>query len=258
MMHMVAKMSNQRKSQILVVEDDAKVRRLLKTGFEEEGFEVVEAATADEMRARLAERDVDVISLDLGLPGEDGLSVTRSLRATSDVPLVIITGKNDTLDTVLGLELGADDYIPKPFHMREVVARVRAVLRRREAAQRRAGARETSGEEIIAFDGWVVDLTRREVRRRDGEVRDLTGGEFDLLRMFVTHPNRVLTRDQIMDALKGRAWSPYDRAIDMQVRRLRQKIEADPAHPRHIKTVRGAGYMFSAAVEAHRAGPRMA
>lgn len=240
---------------VLVVEDDAKMRRLLKIGFEREGFDVVEASTAEEMRTRIAERDVDVISLDLGLPGEDGLTVTRALRTVSDVPLVIITGKTDTLDTVLGLELGADDYIPKPFHMREVVARVRAVLRRRAAALTRAAAPASPNDEMIAFDGWVVDFTRREVRRRDGERRDLTGGEFELLRMFVTHPNRVLTRDQIMDALKGRAWSPYDRAIDMQVRRLRQKIEADPAHPRHIKTVRGAGYLFSSAVEPYRAGP---
>ena len=236
-----------RRNRILVVDDDPRIRKLLRDAFERENFDVIEASDSASMLRSVARFEVDVIALDIGLPGEDGLSAARKLRAGSDVPILMITGKGDTVDKVLGLELGADDYICKPFHIREVVARVRAVLRRREVAMQRA-AQAVAPREVVRFDGWRIDLARRELRRENGEEQELTGAEFELLRLFVANPNKVLSRDQIMDRLKGRAWSPYDRGIDMQVRRLRKKIEEDPAHPRRIKTIRGAGYLFAAVV----------
>ncbi len=237
-----------RRTRILIVDDDPRVRKVLREAFDGENFDVIEAPDAGSMLRTVGRMEIDVIALDIGLPGEDGLTAARRLRTVSDVPIVMITGKGDTVDKVLGLELGADDYICKPFHIREVIARVRAVVRRRDVAMRTA-ARALAPRETIAFNGWRVDLTRRELRRDDGEEQELTGAEFELLKLFVTNPNKVLSRDQIMDRLKGRAWSPYDRGIDMQVRRLRQKIEEDPSHPRCIKTIRGAGYLFAAAVE---------
>jgi two-component system phosphate regulon response regulator OmpR len=234
---------------VMVVDDESRIRGILREAFEREGLEVLEAGDAETMFRLLARFECDVIALDLGLPGEDGLSVTRRLRGTSDVPIVMITGRGEVVDKVIGLELGADDYVSKPFHIREVVARVRAVIRRRQVAAQRA-APPVEADAAVAFDGWRLDLPRRELRRMSGEEQDLTAAEFELLKYFVTHSNRVLSRDQIMDHLKGRSWSPFDRGVDMQVRRLRMKIEDNPAHPRHIKTVRGAGYLFATKVEA--------
>jgi two-component system phosphate regulon response regulator OmpR len=246
-------MSN-RPSRIVVVDDDPRIQKMLVDAFRSESFEAHMAGDAATMLRIVGRMDIDIVALDIGLPGEDGLSALRHLRAFSDVPVVLITGRSDTVDKVLGLELGADDYICKPFHIRELVARVRAVLRRRDAAGRPMVGREV--EEALGIEGWRIDLVTRQVTDPDGAVKDLTGAEFDLLKLFVTNPNRVLSRDQIMDRLKGREWSPYDRTIDMQVRRLRSKIEADPARPKWIRTVRGAGYVFSAKVSALR--PRAA
>jgi two-component system phosphate regulon response regulator OmpR len=189
--------------------------------------------------------------LDLMMPGEDGLSLARHVRQRSDVPIIMLTGKGDIIDRVAGLEAGADDYIAKPFHLREVLARIRTVLRRGRSSTAPAVATEpavTEAQETLVFQGWRLDLVRRELRRADGGLVPLTTGEFELLRVFAGHPNRVLARDQLMNLVKGQEWAAYDRAVDAQVVRLRRKIETDPANPTLIKTVRGAGYVFATAV----------
>lgn len=232
---------------ILVVDDDAKIRLLLRRCFEGEGFRVSEAANRADVERALAAGGLDLITLDLTLPDSDGLSIARDIRARYAVPIVMVTGKGDMIDRVVGLELGADDYIAKPFHLREVLARIRAVLRRAEAMAPTTQARGDR-EDVYEFADWVVDVPKREVRRAGGDVCDLTTSEFGLLEVFVRHPKRVLSRDQIMDMLRGQEWSPLDRSIDNLVARLRKKIEADADDPRLIKTVRGVGYSFTADV----------
>jgi DNA-binding response OmpR family regulator len=236
---------------ILVVDDEESVRALLRECFELEGYRVEEAADARAASERLEGGAVHLITLDLGLGGDNGLELARQIRARCNVPIVMITGKGDTIDRVVGLELGADDYIAKPFHVREVLARVRAVLRRYEAlvpSEQPAPSRDSG--EVWRFDGWVLDTGRRELRSATGELRELTTAEFNMLLMFVQRPSRVLTRDNIMDLLKGHEWSPLDRSIDSLVARLRRKVEEVPDAPRLIKTVRGVGYVF--ATEAKR------
>ena len=235
-------------SHILVVEDDAKVRLLLRRCFEGEGFLVSEAGSGTEALERLAAGTFDLVTLDLRLPDGDGLAVGREIRARSAVPIIMVTGKGDTIDRVVGLELGADDYIAKPFQLREVVARVRAVLRRTAGSGPPVAAAGAPAGDALAFEGWVLDLPKRELRSAAGAVCGLTTSEFDLLKVFATHANRVLSRDQIMDLLRGHDWTPTDRSIDNLVMRLRRKIEPDPERPRLIKSVRGVGYCFAATV----------
>jgi DNA-binding response OmpR family regulator len=236
-------------SHILIVEDDAKVRLLLRRCFESEGFRVSEAASGAEAIERLGAGTVDLVTLDLQLPDGDGFAVGREIRARWAVPIIMVTGKGDTIDRVVGLELGADDYITKPFQLREVVARVRAVLRRTAPGGQRPGcASEPGNEGALAFEGWILDVPRRELRSAAGAVCDLTTSEFDLLRLFATHANRALSRDQIMDLLRGHDWTPTDRSIDNLVMRLRRKVEPDPERPRLVKSVRGVGYCFAATV----------
>ncbi len=238
---------------LLVVDDDPAVRTLLRECFELEGYRVSEAGSGAELAACLAVAPPQLITLDIGLGGESGFDIARQVRATTNVPIIMITGKGDTIDRVVGLELGADDYITKPFHVREVLARVRAVLRRYEGAS----AAGTSGEaaaagagagERLAFDSWTLDISRRELTSAAGTSQELTTAEFNMLEMFVRRPSRVLSRDNIMDLLKGHEWSPYDRSIDSLIVRLRKKIEPDPEAPRLIKTVRSVGYVFAADV----------
>ena len=236
---------------IAIVDDDEKIRRLLRRCFEPEGYRVSEAASAAELDKIMADDPVDLITLDLNLAGDDGLSIARTVRSRSQVPIIMVTGKGDPIDKIVGLEVGADDYISKPFHVREVLARVRSVLRRAGAAAPAATAGPHSApaaEGIYRFGDWVMDVPKRELRLRSGDLEALTTGEFDLLEVLVKNPNRVLSRDKIMDRLKGHDWNPYDRSIDNQVARLRKKIEADPNNPRLIKTVRGVGYSFTADV----------
>jgi DNA-binding response OmpR family regulator len=234
---------------ILIVEDDAKVRLLLRRCFESEGFRISEAGSGAEALERLAAATVDLVTLDLNLPDGDGFAVGREIRSRSAVPIIMVTGKGDTIDRVVGLELGADDYITKPFQLREVVARVRAVLRRTATGgQGGAAPGGPAKDDTLAFEGWVLDLPKRELRSAAGAVCDLTTSEFDLLRVFATHANRTLSRDQIMDLLRGHDWTPTDRSIDNLVMRLRRKIEPDPERPRLIKSVRGVGYCFTATV----------
>lgn len=236
--------------QILVVDDEAEIRTLLREYFELEGYTVSEAKDGAEMRAHFDKHDVTLVTLDVNLPGEDGFALARELRVKRNVPIVMVTGKADPIDRVVGLELGADDYITKPFILREVLARVRAVLRRYQPEDRQAAA--LSGvpqEEGFRFNGFTLFPHRRELTAETGTVVELTTAEFNLLELFVRRPSRVMSRDNIMDALKGHDWSPLDRSIDTLIARLRKKIEQDQDHPKLIKTVRGIGYVFAADVQ---------
>jgi two-component system, OmpR family, response regulator len=238
---------------ILVVDDEDGLRTLLRECFEMEGYRVSEAKDGVELSAHLKQSPVDLITLDLKLGGENGLELARAIRAERNVPIVMITGKGDTIDRVVGLELGADDYITKPFHVREVVARVRAVLRRYEgptATSVASVASPISGERYT-FDRWTLDISKRELKDDTGAIKELTTAEFNMLEMFAQRPSRVLSRDNIMDLLKGHEWSPFDRSIDALVVRVRRKIEPVPDTPHIIKTVRGVGYVM--AVEVRKA-----
>lgn len=230
---------------ILVVDDDNQVRRMLRRCFEDEGYQVSEATDLSGVNAALAD-GIDLMTLDLNLGTTDGLTIARAVRQNWDLPIIMITGKGDMIDRIVGLEIGADDYIAKPFHLREVLARVRSVLRRtmpRPIAASPASA--PAGGQTIRFDDFVLDLDRRELSAPDGRDIRITSGEFDLLALLARHPHRVLSRDQIMDLLKGHDWAPNDRSIDNQIARLRKLIESDSQQPRLLKTVRGAGYSFT-------------
>lgn len=232
---------------ILVVDDEARIRTMLRRYLEGEGFKISEAADGAAMRRVLEGGPVDLVLLDLMMPGEDGLSLARYIRQHAQTPIIMLTGKGELIDRVAGLEAGADDYVGKPFHLREILARIRTVLRRVQAPVPAAAGAE-SASEILRFSGWQLDMLRRELRGADGAVVPLTSAEFGLLQVFATHANRVLSRDQLMELVKGREWEAYDRAIDTQIVRLRKKIEPDPAKPVLIKTVRGAGYVFAVGV----------
>lgn len=225
---------------ILVVDDDREIRDLLSRFLRKHGFRVTAAAEGREMRKVLESGKFDLVVLDLMLPGEDGLSLCRWLRSTSPVPVIMLTAVGEETDRIIGLEMGADDYLAKPFNPRELLARIRAVLRRSEGLPK-AEARKG----ILQFDGWRLDADRRELYRPDNELVPLTSGEYDLLAALVERAQRVLTRDQLLDLTRGRNTVPFDRSIDVQISRLRRKIEVDPREPARIKTVRGGGYVFA-------------
>lgn len=242
-------MDSQPEKNILIVDDEQPIRTLLRECFELEGYAVSESADAQSALAAIQSQPVNLVTLDLKLGGDDGLELARRIRAICNVPIVMITGKGDMIDRIVGLELGADDYIAKPFHVREVLARVKAVLRRYEASGNGNERQDrVSDDEQFAFGRLVLNIPRRELKADTGEVRELTTAEFNMLAMFVRRPHRVLSRDNIMDLLKGHEWSPFDRSIDSLVVRLRRKIEPDPEAPQLIKTVRGVGYVFAAEV----------
>jgi two-component system, OmpR family, response regulator len=239
---------------VLIVDDEPRIRNMLRRYLLEEGFKVSDACDGAGMRDALTRKTIDLVLLDLKMPGEDGLSLARSIRQNSEIPIIMLTGKGDLVDRVAGLESGADDYITKPFELREILARIRSVLRRTKPGSDTSGhisnmAGQENANEVLAFDGWRLDLLRRELRCQTGGSVPLTAGEFELLAAFAKNPSRVLNRDQLIDLVKGRAWASYDRGIDTQVMRLRKKIEADPHNPSLIKTVRGAGYVFAASVK---------
>lgn len=239
---------------VLIVDDESRIRKVLRRYLLEEGFKVSDAGDGASTRAVLAKEAIDLVLLDLTMPGEDGLSLARHIRQQSDIPIIMLTGKGDLIDRVAGLETGADDYILKPFELREVLARIRSVLRRtaRPTLDSSTITSATAGEntsEVLIFEGWQLDLFKRELRRATGGSVALTTGEFELLLAFAKNPNRVLNRNQLIDLVKGREWAAYDRGVDTQVMRLRKKIEADPQNPSLIKTVRGAGYVFAAWVK---------
>jgi two-component system phosphate regulon response regulator OmpR len=221
---------------ILVIDDDVALRDLVLPYLERNGFEVEGVGDADAFRASLARRRPDLVVLDLMLPGEDGLSLLRWLRATGGPPVIIASARGEEVDRVVGLEVGADDYLAKPFGPRELLARIRAVLRRSRG--------QPIGEEQYVFGPWRLDLANHSLVGADTEVT-LTAGEFALLRILVEHPNQVLTRDRLITLIKGYDRSPFDRSIDVRVRRLRQKIESDPENPVYLRTVWGEGYLFA-------------
>lgn len=236
---------------ILVVDDEPQIRGLLREVFEAGGFDVCEVTDATAALKHLESHDPVLITLDLQLGSENGLDVAREIRKTSKVPIIMVTGRDDVVDRVVGLEIGADDYITKPFHVREVLARVRSVLRRSAAAAEPAtddtvaAIAETNASPAFRFDGMVVVPDRFELFDREGELCELTSGDFKLLNVFLQNAKRVLSRDRLMDLTGGVDWSPLDRTIDNQVARLRKKIERDPSDPQVIKTVRGVGYSFA-------------
>jgi DNA-binding response OmpR family regulator len=215
---------------IVVVDDDPKIRTLLRRAFEPEGYRISEAGDSVGLFALMKSVSIDLITLDLTLRNEDGLEIARRIRAESRVPIIMVTGKGDMIDRIVGLELGADDYIAKPFHIREVLARVRTVLRRSAPNEPKT---EISGHDhgIRRFSGWQLDLTKREVRTPEGKHCPLTAAEFDLLALFLSRANRALSREAILGELKGHNWSANDRAVDTQVARLRKKLQSYAAEP---------------------------
>lgn len=231
---------------ILVVDDDGQILQLVARFLRSNGFRVHTARDGREMQTILAETGADLIVLDLMLPGANGLELCREVRRTSSIPVVMLTAKGEEMDRIIGLEVGADDYLPKPFNPRELLARINAVLRRSSAGPQPSIGRSRR----LGFAGWGLDVLKRELTSPGGVVVDLSTGEYDLLLTFLEAPQRVLSRDYLLDAARNRALEPFDRAIDVQVSRLRRKF-GDSGYI--IKTVRGAGYLFAANVE--RLGP---
>ena len=231
---------------ILVVDDDERLRRTVSKYLRTEGFQVHESGNGEEMRRCLASEKIDLIILDLMLPDESGLNLARELRARSDVAIIMLTGKVETVDRIVGLEIGADDYVTKPFDHRELLARVRTVLRRMPKTQKQANTVPVSS---VRFEGWVLDLVTQELSSPTGRVVHLTSHQYQLLASLVTHADRPLSRSEISKLLAGRDWSPLNRSVDVLVAKLRKKIETDPKAPKLIKTVRGVGYKFAARVE---------
>lgn len=229
---------------ILVVDDDSGLRELLQEYLTSQGYEVGAVADGLAMEQYLQLHTVSLVILDLMLPGEDGLSLARKLRARGNLPIIMLSARGEDVDRIIGLEVGADDYLAKPFNPRELLARIRAVLRRHDEAQLNSAAEENALK--YRFGNFQLDLNSR-VLLKDGQEVSLTAGEFNLLRIFVEHPNRVLNRDTLMDLMKGYERSPFDRSIDVRVTRLRRKIELDPATPEYVRTVWGEGYLFSPA-----------
>lgn len=228
---------------LMVVDDDDVVRRLMDDYFSQHGFAVRQAASASEARKLLADAASDLVFVDVGLPGEDGLSLARHIREQFDLPIVMVSGAGEALDRIIGLEVGADDYVTKPFEPRELLARVKGILRR---YQRVPEALSSTRQDRLRIPGFELDLRSRRVFRAEGGELILTRMEFDLLQVLATHPNRVLSRDQLLNLTQNRDWDPYDRSVDIRVARLRRKL-GDPAEgPGMIRTIRGVGYMFVA------------
>jgi len=231
---------------ILMVDDDQEICALVADFLGAQGYRLTMAGDGIAMRQALAEDPADLIILDLMLPGEDGLSLLRHLRATTSLPVIMLTAMGGETDRVVGLEMGADDYLAKPFSMRELLARIRAVLRRAVPAEPTQATQEAAPSlEVLEFVGWRLDISRRRLLSPDGVLVEMTSGEFDLLLAFLRHPHQVLSRDQLLDLARGRVSGPFDRTIDVQVGRLRRKLESDPKNPEMFKTIRGGGYMLT-------------
>ena len=236
---------NEQVDRIVLVDDDMEIRDLLSSALRAEGFDVTACADTTDMRKALSNAPADLIIMDLMMPGEDGITATRALRAESAVPIIMLTAKGDEVDRIIGLEIGADDYMAKPFNTRELVARIRAVLRRHRFESSGVGIDRA----IYRFEGWALDVGKRELKNTMGELVDLTSGEFELLKVFVLSPGRVLSRDYLLEQTKGRQLHAFDRSVDIQVSRLRNKVEEDAKNPKMIKTIRSGGYMLTAQVE---------
>ena len=231
---------------VLLVDDDSEIRELLGDYLRGYGIEATAVADGAAMRQAFAPGRFDLVILDLMLPGEDGISLCRALRAQSDVPIIMLTARGEAADRVLGLEIGADDYVVKPFDPRELVARIRSLLRRVAGGNGAAG--DTVEADEIRFNDWRLNRVTRQLTDPAGMLIPLSNAEFRLLWVFIERPRRLLTRDQLLDAARGRAAEAFDRSIDLLVSRLRQKLNDDPKAPRLLKTVRGEGYMFDARV----------
>ncbi|HEX5804327.1 MAG TPA: response regulator [Azospira sp.] len=233
---------------ILVVDDDREIRQLVGDYLGLNGFRVSLAADGGQMRATLDTAPIDLVVLDLMLPGDDGLTLCRNLRATpafARLPILMLTARGEAIDRVVGLEMGADDYLPKPFEPRELLARIRNILRRAQALPGRGGGHAPR----YRFAGWTLDTGLRQLASPDAVVVPLSGAEYRMLLIFLEHPQRVLNRDQLMDLTKGRDADPFDRSIDLQISRLRQKLGDDARAPALIKTVRNEGYVLATPVE---------
>lgn len=233
---------------ILIVDDDAQIRDLLSDYLSGFGMTVVAVEDGARMDEALKQHPIDLVILDLMLPGEDGLSLCRKLRAKSDIPILMLTARGETLDRIVGLEVGADDYIPKPFEPRELVARIQSILRRTHGSHGAQGEPAKPLGETVTFDGWTLQIPLRQLVSANGTVVPISNAEFRLLSVFIEHPNRVLTRDFLLETARGRNIDLFDRSIDILVSRLRQKLNDDPRVPGVIKTIRGEGYMFDAKV----------
>src|SRR5438067_4217721 len=231
---------------VLVVDDDPTIRELVCDYLGKNELRVTAVGDGAAMKSVLGEQVVDLLVLDLGLRGEDGMAIARRMRDESEIPMVMLTGRSEEADRVMGLELGADDYITKPFSPRELLARIRTVLRRRRAEVRQG---KPEGIRAFRFDGWELNLNLRRLTGPGGRVVPLTNGEFSLLVVLLGAPNRILSRDQLLDLSRLHNDDVFNRSIDVQVLRLRRKIERDPGEPRYIRTERGAGYVFGVPVE---------
>jgi DNA-binding response OmpR family regulator len=228
---------------VLIVEDDTQVREMVAEYLEGQGYEVGQAITGTDMREAIERKLPDVVLLDVRLPGEDGLTLARYLRERYDVGIIMVTGAGDVVDRVVGLEVGADDYVTKPFDPRELLARVKSVLRRVQSRPVGAGTVRVAPQPV-AVGRCFLDVVAHRLLDVAGQEVPMTSMEFDLLKIFTEHPNKVLSRDQILTLTHNREWEPFDRSIDIRIARLRRKVEANPDEPRAIRTVRGAGYMF--------------
>ena len=231
---------------VLAVDDDPIIRGVITDYLKQNELRVTAVADGRSMQAVLADEVVDLIVLDLKLRGEDGMTLARRLRDESEIPIIMLTGRAEEADRIMGLELGADDYLTKPFSPRELLARIRTVLRRRRSEVRQG---RPEGIRAYRFDGWELNLNTRRLTTKDGKAEPLSNGEFSLLVVLLGAPNRVLSRDQLLDLSRLHNDEVFNRSIDVQIMRLRRRIELDPAEPRYIKTERGVGYVFSAAVE---------
>ncbi len=233
---------------ILIVDDDREIRSLLSDYLERQGLRCTAVADGRQMLAALEKSQVDLIVLDVMLPGEDGLSLCRKLRADSQVPILMLTARGDDMDRILGLEMGADDYLAKPFVPRELLARISAVLRRTRALPPNLAAQAATHTRYLDFAQWRLDTAERHLIAPDGVTVPLTGGEYRLLHVFLTHPQRVLNRDQLLELTQGREADAFDRSIDLLVSRLRARLRDDAREPAVLKTVRGEGYVLAATV----------
>jgi len=229
---------------VLIVDDDAQVRAMLTEYLSAHGYEIAQADCGPAMRKALAQRVPDVVLLDVNLPGDDGLTLARYLRENHEVGIIMLTALGDVVDRIVGLEIGADDYIAKPFDPRELRARLKSLMRRCQTREPRSQSTTAVQDNRIAIGRCLLDLEAHQLFEQGGEEVPLTAMEFELLRVFVQHPNQVLSRDRLLTLTRNREWEPLDRSIDIRIARLRRKVEADPDRPRAIKTVRGAGYMF--------------